>query len=212
MISERIFGCVVLGILTIVTARSAAAGESGLYADLDIGQAKYPYSALVDLHGVTLRSVDVPIKGTSWGATVGYRFAPYFGSEVGYVNFGKASPPVANAPEPGATQGAARFTSAGATVALVGAVQVGNLEAFLRVGYLFAHADLSVAAVDGPTKLNTTVTANTLAPFGGLGFRYAFDDFWHVKIEFDRYDDVGDAARTGAANINVATLGVGCRF
>ena len=212
MISERIFGCVVLGILAIVTARSAIAGESGFYADLDIGQARYPYSALVNLHGVTLRSVDAPIKDTSWGATAGYRFTPYFGSEVGYVNLGKASIPVANASEPGATQGEARFTSKGATAALVGAVQVGNLEAFLRVGYLFSHADLSVAAVDGSTKLNTTVSANRLTPFGGLGFRYAFDDFWHVKIEFDRYDDVGDAARTGAANINVATLGVGCRF
>jgi hypothetical protein len=104
------------------------------------------------------------------------------------------------------------FTSKGPTLGLVGAVQVGNLEAFLKLGYLFAHADLSVAATDGPTKLNTRMTASTPAPVAGLGFRYAFNESWHVKFEFDHYDRVGDAETTGAANINVAAFGIGCRF
>jgi hypothetical protein len=52
---------------------------------------------------------------------------------------------------------------------LVGAVQVGNLEACLKLGYLFAHADLPITATNGPTKLNTRVTASTPAPLTGLG-------------------------------------------
>ena len=213
MISKRTFDRVVLGILAIVAARSASAGDSGFYANLDLGQAKYPYSTVIDLHGVTLSSVNPRIKDTSWGGTVGYRFTPYFGSEVGYVNLGKGSASVSDASGTGAAQGEASFTSRGPTLALVGAVQIGNLEAFLRLGYLFAHTNLSVAAAaDGPTKLNATMSANTPAPFGGLGFRYVFNDRWHLKLEFDHYDGVGDAVTTGTANINVATLGVGCRF
>jgi len=61
-------------------------------------------------------------------------------------------------------------------------------------------------------KLNTRMTASTPAPVAGLGFRYAFNESWHVKVEFDHYDGVGDAETTGAANINVAAFGIGCRF
>lgn len=210
MNSQKTSDRVVLGILAIVAAGSASAEDSGFYAELDLGQARYPYSTVIDLHGVTLSSVNPRIKDTSWGGTVGYRFTPYFGSEVGYVSLGRGSASVSNAS--GTAQGEASFTSRGPTLALVGAAQISNLEAFLKLGYLFAHADLAVAAIDGPTKLNATVSANTPAPFGGLGLRYAFNEHWHLKLEFDHYDGVGDAATTGTANINVATLGVGCLF
>jgi opacity protein-like surface antigen len=213
MIREKIFARFALVILAIVATSPATADQSGAYADLDLGQAKYPYANIVDIHGVALSSVNRHIKDTYWGATVGYRFTPYFGSEVGYVNLGKGSAPVSDTSGTGTKLGGANFSSRGPTLALVGAVQLGNLEAFLRLGYLFAHVDLSVAAtVDGPTKLNATISANTLAPFGGLGFRYAFSERWHLKFEFDHYDDVGDAATTGTATISVATLGVGYRF
>jgi hypothetical protein len=33
-----------------------------------------------------------------------------------------------------------------------------------------------------------------------------------MKFEFDHYDGVGNAQTTGAANINVATLGIGLLF
>lgn len=213
MTSKRILGRVVLGILTIVAARSASADDdSGLYADLDLGQAHYPYSTVIDSHGVSLSSVSPRVKDTSWDGTVGYRFTPYFGTEVGYVNLGKGSTPVSDTSDAGAARGQASFTSRGPILALVGAVQFGNLEAFLRLGYLFAHTNLWVAAVEGPTKLNAAVSANTAATFGGLGLRYAFNDHWHIKLEFDHYDGVGDAAATGTANFGVATLGIGCRF
>ena len=213
MISARTFCRVVLGILAILAAGSASADDSGFYADVDLGQAKYSYSTVTDLHGVMLSSVNPHIKEIAWDGTVGYRFTPYFGSEVGYVNLGKGSASVSDASSTDAAPGKASFTSKGPTLALVSAVQIGNLEAFLRLGYLFAHTDLSVAAVtNGSTKLNATESTNTAAPFGGLGLRYAFSEHWHLKLEFDRYDGVGDATTTGAANINVTTLGIGCRF
>lgn len=59
----------------------------------------------------------------------------------------------------------------------------------MPVTKLFAHTDLSVAAtVEGPTKLDATISANTLSSFGGLGLRYAFNGSWHLKVEFDHYD------------------------
>lgn len=212
MIKAHMFDRVALGILATVSASAATADQSGFYADLDVGQAKYPYSKVIDLPAASLRTVDLSIKDTSWDGIVGYRFTPHLGFEVGYTNLGKGSASVSDASGMGGTQGKASFRSKGPTLALVGAVQFGNLEAFLRLGYLFAHADLSIAATNGSTKLNARIAANTTAPFGGIGFRYAFTERWHIKAEFDRYDDVGEADTTGTVNINAATLGVGYRF
>lgn len=112
----------------------------------------------------------------------------------------------------GIAHGTASFDSKGPTLALVGAVQLHDFEMFLKLGYLFAHADLSVVGINGSTKLNTRVTASTPAPLAGAGIRYAFNDHWHVKLEFDHYDRIGDAQTTGSVNINATTLGIGCRF
>jgi hypothetical protein len=211
-------GRVVFGILVMVAATAACADSSGFYGDFDLGVASYSYATEVKFPADTLSAVDPRIKVTSWGVNVGYRFIPYFGAEAGYVSLGKGSVPAvgvsggAGASGVSNTHGTVGFASKGPTLGLVGAVQLGNLEAFLKLGYLFAHADLSVAATDGPTKLNTRMTASTPAPVAGLGFRYAFNESWHLKVEFDHYDGVGDAETTGIANINVAAFGIGCRF
>jgi|SRR6185437_3658893 len=211
MTSKRPRDCVVLGILAIVATRCATAESYGFYADLGLGQARYPYSAVVDVHDVTLTSPRLSLKDTAWDGMVGYRFSPYFGAEAGYVNLGKGSVSVSDTS--GATHGRASIASRGPTLALVGAVQVSNLEAFVRLGYLFAHTSLSASTpASGKTKLNNTVSANTVATFGGVGVRYAFNDYWHLKVEFDRYDSVGEAKTTGTANVNVTTFGVGYRF
>jgi hypothetical protein len=203
---------VVLGGAAIFAATASYAADSGFYGDFDVGRATYSYATDVNLPVVTLSAADSRIKDTSWGATVGYRFTPHLGTELSYVSLGKASVPAADAAGAGLAHGTFNFSSRGPAVALVGAVQLGYLEMFLKLGYLFARADLSVAGTDGATKLNAKVTASTPAPLGGLGLRYAFNDRWHVKLEFDRYDAVGNALSTGAANINVATLGIGFLF
>ena len=212
MMAVNSLGRVVFGILVLVAATSAYADGSGFYGDFDLGVATYSYATEVKFPAVTLSAVDPRIKDTSWGLNVGYRFIPYFGVEAGYVSLGKGSVPAADAAGAGNARGTVGFASKGPTLGLVGAVQVGNLEAFLKLGYLFARADLSVAATDGPTKLTTGMTASTPAPVAGLGFRYAFNESRHVKVEFDHYDGVSDAETTGAANVNVVVFGIGCRF
>jgi opacity protein-like surface antigen len=210
--SVKTFERVVWGGLAILAATTSYADDSGFYGELDLGRATYSYVSEVNFPAVTLSAPDSRIRDTSWGATVGYRFTPHFGTEVGYVSLGKTSVSAADTAGGGVAHGTFDFTSGGPTVALVGAIQVGYLEMFLKLGYLFAHADLSAAGTDGSTKLNAKVTASTPAPLAGAGLRYEFSERWHVKLEFDHYDGVGDPYTTGSANINVATLGIGVLF
>jgi opacity protein-like surface antigen len=212
MISAKFFGRVGWGGLGIFAAAFAHADDSGFYADFDLGRATYAVATDVHFPADTLSVLDPHSKVTSWGLTVGYRFTPHFGSEVGYVNLGKESFPAVDAIAGGTAHGTASFSSGGPTLALVGAFQIGYLELFVKAGYLFTHVDLSVAGVDGATKLNAKVTASTPAPLVGAGCRYEFSERWHVKLEFDHYDGVGDAMSTGDTNVNVATVGVGYLF
>lgn len=216
MMTGKSLGRVVFGCLVIVATTSAYADGSGSYADFDLGVAKYPYAAVAKFPAATLSAADSRIKDTSWGLNFGYRFVPYFGVEAGYVSLGRGSVPAAGAtPVPGGASdahGTFGFTAKGPTLALIGAIQVHDLEMFLKLGYLFAHAELAVSGTDGPTKLNARLTASAPAPVAGLGFRYAFNERWHIKLEFDHYDGVGDSETTGTANINVAAFGIGCRF
>ena len=203
---------VVLGGLAVCAATVVHADDSGFYADFDLGRATYSVATDVHFPADTLSAVDAHIKDTAWGATVGYRFTPHFGSEVGYVNLGKESFPALDVSSGGSAHGTASFSSGGPALALVGAFQIGYLEMFVKAGYLFAHADLSVAGADGATKLNAKVTMSTPAPLVGVGCRYEFSERWHVKVEFDRYDGVGEGMSTGGGNVNVGTLGVGYFF
>ncbi len=203
---------VVLGGLGIFAATSSYADESGFYGDFDVGRATYPYASEVKFPVATLSAVDSSVRDTSWGLTVGYRFTPHFGAEVGYVSLGKEAVSATDASGAGVAHGTFDFNSGGPTVALVGAVQVWYLEAFAKLGYLFAHADLSATGADGPTKLDAKVTASTPAPLAGAGLRFEFSERWHVKLEFDHYDGIGNAATTGSVNINSTTLGIGVLF
>ncbi|HEY0341249.1 MAG TPA: hypothetical protein VGC34_10620, partial [Steroidobacteraceae bacterium] len=173
--AAKALGRVVFGIMVIVVSESAYADDSGSYADFDLGVAKYSYATEVKFPSATLSAADPGIKNTSWGLNVGYRFIPYLGAEAGYVSLGKGSVPAADTASGGIAHGTASFDSKGPTLALVGAVQLHDFEMFLKLGYLFAHADLSVVGINGPTKLNTRVTASTPAPLAGVGIRYAFN-------------------------------------
>jgi hypothetical protein len=212
MMTAKWLGCVVSGGLAVFVTTLARADDSGSYADFDLGRAAYSVATDVHFPAVTLSAVDSHIKDTSWGVTLGYRFIPYFGTEVGYVSLGKESFPAVDIGGDAGAHGTTSFFSGGPTLALVGAFQVGYLEMFVRAGYLFARAELSVVGTDGATKLNGKMTATTPVPLGGIGLRYEFSERWHVKFEFDHYDGVGDAESTGVANVNVATLGVGILF
>jgi OmpA-like transmembrane domain len=212
MMTAKWFGCVVSGGLAVSATAFARADDSGSYADFDLGRAGYSVAADAHFPTVTFSAVDSRIKDTSWGVTFGYRFIPYFGTEVGYVSLGKESFPAVDVGGDAGAHATASFSSGGPTLALVGAFQVGYLEMFVKAGYLFARAQLSVVGTDGATKLNTKMTASTPVPLGGVGLRYEFSERWHVKLEFDRYDGVGDGESTGVANVNVTTLGVGVLF
>jgi hypothetical protein len=176
----------------------------GLYVSLDLGAATYPHGIAVAVPGIALQSADSHTVTTAGAIDFGWRFSPNFSAEAGFADLGRTTSAF--------TSGANMSLSIrGPTAAFIGSMGFDRWESYLKLGYLFSDAELTI---NGAPPLGSGASRDTFATFVAAGALYTFDDRWYMKLEFDHYQgvgyDVGDAAET--TNINVGTVGVGLRF
>jgi OmpA-like transmembrane domain len=187
---------------------------TGFYLGLDLGAAAYPASVEGSAADIAVRLADSHTGDFAWGFAFGWRFTPNFSSEAGYADLGNTSGVLAGSP--GANGASGRFSLAirGPTVAFVGTVPFDAWEGYVKVGYLFANADLALLGSEGTLASGADASRSTAAPFAAAGVVYRFDDRWSTQLEFRRYENVGYDGSNSAdtININAATLGVGVRF
>jgi hypothetical protein len=210
---------VVAGILASIVATSAPAadpgswwslvthsdGVAGLYLNLDLGAAKYPSDIDVTaVPGISVRSVDSHTVIPAGALDFGWRLTPNFSAETGFADLGRTSAALAN-------RGQVSVSVRGPTVAFIGSLPFDNWESYLKVGYLYSAAGVSI---DGFPASASGTSLDTFDPFVAAGLLCAFDDHWYTRLEFEHYQGVGYviANATESININVATVGVGFRF
>ena len=187
---------------------------TGFYLDLDLGAATYPASLDGSTAGLAVRLADSHTGDFAWGFAFGWRFTPNFSSEAGYADLGNTSGVLAGSPGANGATGKFSLAIRGPTVAFVGTVPFDSWEGYVKVGYLFANADLSLLGSEGTLASGADSSRSTAAPFAAAGVVYRFDDHWSTELEFRRYENVGYDASNGTdtININAATVGVGVRF
>jgi OmpA-like transmembrane domain len=182
----------------------------GLYLNLDVGGSAYPSTFDGGVAGVAARFADTHTADLAWGLAFGWRFTPNFSSEAGFAALGSTSGTVVANGAPG------RFSLAihGPTVAFIGTVPFDTWEGYVKVGYLFSNADLSVAGSSGSPGPGGDTSRYSSAAFAALGVVYKFDERWYTKLEFQHYQNVGYNGNDGAdtININAGTVGLGLRF
>jgi hypothetical protein len=187
---------------------------TGFYLDLDLGAAAYPSALEGSTADIAVRLADSQTGDLAWGFAFGWRFTPNFSAQAGYADLGNTSGVLAGSP--GANGASGRFSLAirGPTVAFVGTVPFDSWEGYVKVGYLFANADLALLGSEGTLTSGADASRSTAAPFAAVGVVYRFDDQWSTQLEFRRYENVGYDGSNSAdtININAATVGVGVRF
>jgi OmpA-OmpF porin, OOP family len=168
-------------VMATAFACTVAAEESPWYMGGNVGQSDYK---------------DVGDEDTTWGLRGGYRFTPYFGAEVGYVDFGELSD---NIPDVGsATLSANAIEAVG-----VGSYPVAErFSVFGKLGLYRgeAKATLDLADVDAFSGSDT----NTDLTYG-IGVQYDLRPNLGVLGAWQRYANLGDVT-------DIDVMGVGLQF
>jgi len=154
-------------------------------------------------------------EATAWSAIAGYRPFDYAAVEVAYVDLGSLQEyqpsqtifgglfgtPIGIIPEV-----RSKLETTAPTISALGILPITeSFELFLRGGWYFADQKVTHASPGLPTGRKTHGTDGLLF---GAGAQFSFGDHWTVRLDFQRFDDVGENNGIGSADIDVMSLGV----
>lgn len=162
-----------------------------------------------------------------WGAQLGYRWGKFFATELGYAKLGEASYrlPVtitetvidvdtgASASGNFVGERAMQFTSAGPTISALGLLPLGQyIDLHVRAGIYLADTRVTNRIRD--VEFNTgnishkRIDASQTEIFGGIGGAWNINENFTLRVEYQKYLDVGDDKKTGESDIDVFNLSV----
>ena len=150
--------------------------------------------------GCTAVSAGVTCDDTStgWRAFGGYRFNPYLGYEIGYADLGKVTQTLAGA--------SATFESTAIDVVLFAALPIGQDFSFFIKGGVFRW-DLDLKSPGA-----ATTSSHGQDTTYGFGLHYNFTRNFALRLEWQRYNDVGNVDITGQSHIEVTSAGLVLKF
>jgi len=107
----------------------------------------------------------------------------------------------------------AKAESEGFTLAAVGIAPVRpRFSVFGKVGAYFADTDGRISAAGPAGVLATSSDASETEVLVGVGASFALLKNVSLRIEYERYDDVGDDDEFGEADIDLASASVSIGF
>lgn len=177
--------------------------DAGFYAGGAIGQAKAK-DACTGLGGTGFAG-SCDDKDTAWKIFGGYQFNRNLGAELGYVDLGEftASGTFLGAPA------TASIEAKGVELVGVGTIPfTPQLAAYGKAGIFRWDVDSSARVGAGAAAANDDGTDFTF----GVGLKYDFTRNLAARLEFQRYNNVGETNTTGQSDVNLWTLGVMFRF
>lgn len=146
-------------------------------------------------------------KATSLSVLAGYRFFRYAAVELAYHDLGTLHEftPARNFGSFTSLEVKSDMESTGVTLALLGQLPITDQwSIYLRAGGLFAYQDVSRRI--GSTTFDDSYESEIF--LYGIGTQFDFGAHWTVRLDFQRYDDVGKGNGIGEADVDVLALGV----
>ena len=174
----------------VLASAPALAQDSGWYAGGGLGQAMHD----VDCTGTT--SCDD--KDAAWKIFGGYQFNRNLGVEFGYTNLGKASA--------GDAVSTTTFKTKGFEVLAVGTFPINQqFEVYGKAGLFRWNLDAKDTVFGSLSESGTDLTF-------GLGVKYNFTKTVGARLEWQRYNDIGNENTTGTSDSDFIGVGVVVKF
>jgi OOP family OmpA-OmpF porin len=140
-------------------------------------------------------------SGSAWRVFGGYQFNPYIGYEVGYADFRKVT-------EQSSAGVTATFDANAIDIVFVGTIPFSQqFSLFGKIGVF--RWDLDVTVTGTASGTNNAKGKNMTY---GFGAKYNFTRNFALRLERQRYLDVGEESVTGKSDINVDLLSVVFQF
>lgn len=177
-------------------------------ADTDAGELDSTFRSLGFTSSSTVDKTD-----TGWKLFAGYQFNPYFAVEGGYVDLGKFSfSTTVTAAPAGYTTGSLSGNVKTKNGFLVDAVGIwpatDKVSVFGKLGLYSIKTELSASGPSG--SLTESSTDSNL--HWGIGAGYDFNKNFGARLEWERFNDVGNKDKTGEANVDLLSVGVVYKF
>jgi outer membrane immunogenic protein len=155
-------------LLTLVSTAAFAENDSGFYLGAGAGQFNVETD---DISSSTFEGDDTVYK-----VFAGYRFSPYIGIELDYIDLGAPSDTIGNINLEAEINGFAPY--------FIVTLPLGPIEAFGRVGYYFYNVDIKGSA--GAIATSFDDSAEDLVYGAGLGI--TLFEHLHARLEYEFFD------------------------
>ncbi|MGH8831896.1 MAG: outer membrane beta-barrel protein [Polaromonas sp.] len=197
-----VFAGLVLAAGTL-TPHAAFAQDMGFYIGAGVGQSKGK-DACSDLGGVGF-SGSCDDTDTGGKLFLGYQFNKNFAVEGGYVDLGKfkASGTISGVPVSADAKAKTWQLVAVGTLPLAN-----NFSVFGKAGVHRWDLDVRASALGSTITASDNGTDLTL----GIGAGYEFTKNLGVRLEWERFRNVGEDATTGKSNVDLISVGLRYRF
>lgn len=200
-----------------VTSIPAQAGD--LYAGVNYGNLKMKDKGACGTAGVVLNSGYSCTSSDNSDNVAklfgGYQLMENLGFELGYVSFSETTASASGTAKGTATSVTAKtkFKSKGFVFGVVGTLPVTNEFGFIgRLGIHRWNVQSEATTSAGTSALAKDTKPGFAFDNIGVGAKYSFSKTMDVRMEWERYLDVGDDHITGQTNIDTVTLGLVFKF
>ena len=193
---------------------ASALAEEGFYSGFFGGMAMVDMGSKASLEelylgDLALDSSSLDDTDPAYGVQVGYRWNSYIAAEVGYVNLGEGVYEAELSALP--IEFGARFRSTGPTASVLGTLPAGeHFEFHGRIGAYYADTRYRERLVDLQTgeEFSIEFDGNSIDAFAGIGAAWNINASYALRVEYQRFFDVGDDDETPETDVDLLMFGV----
>jgi OOP family OmpA-OmpF porin len=188
-------GVIAMVVLAVSAGNPAQADDSGFYAGVGIGSSSTSISKsdirndLADI-GITGTATSLDDSDTAWKLYGGYRFNPYLGLELGYVDLGSISSTIVTTAPSAANIHTSTDTDGFSLVAVGTWPVTSKFDLFAKVGAYHWNTDASATAIVGGSVVKVSDDDSGTDLTYGFGAGYRFTKNVGVRGEWEVYKDV----------------------
>jgi len=199
-------------VASVAAVSPAVAGDwyfAGSAGQSDFKAEKGDIDGALIAAGATGLSSSLDDQDTAYKLQAGYRFNQNFALEGGYINLGKLKYSAAYT----GGAGRAEIKADGWNIDVVGSIPVGQtFVLFGKVGMINAKVEATVSATGPGGAAAGSVDDTSSKGHWGIGGDYALNDKMAVRLEYERFKNLGDENTTGEGDVDLLSVGFVLKF